>query len=89
MVPAAYRRLNLARFIESGALGCASPELLAPLSDLVPHQASLLNSLVALREYSAKDASIVTQLSIEIKHRFFIVSLEYCAQFTRFTDAWN
>ena len=63
-------QVNLARFIELGALGCASPELLAPLSDLVPHQASLLNSLVALMEYSAKDASIVTQLSVEIKHRF-------------------
>ena len=58
------------RFIELGARGGASPELLAPLSDLVPHQASLLNSLVALMEYSAKDTSIVTQLSIEIKHRF-------------------
>ena len=61
---------NLARFIELGALGCASPELLPPLSDLVPHQASLLNNLVALMDYSAKDASIVTQLSVEIKHRF-------------------
>ena len=66
----AYRRIIWRVSSKLGALGCASPELLAPLSDLVPHQASLLNSLVALKEYSAKDASIVTQLSIEIKHRF-------------------